>query len=159
MKQNETNLGPKSSKFYDCKLCHYNTSKFSQYQRHVGTDKHKNRQNETNETKKVPKSSTISSCPCGKIYNIVPLTDIEKKYSKVVNMTRIKNKLAIQSMRVSIRLRMSPSMTMCMRMRMRMHMIMTMRRRMRMRMKMQNSMRIRMLMGMSRRRKNKQNQK
>lgn len=69
MKQNETNLGPKSSKFYDCKLCHYNTSKFSQYQRHLGTDKHKNRQNETNETKKVPKSSTISKCPCGKIYN------------------------------------------------------------------------------------------
>lgn len=69
MKQNETNLGPKSSKFYECKLCHYNTCKFSQYQRHIGTDKHKNRQNETNETKKVPKSSKFSSCSCGQIYN------------------------------------------------------------------------------------------
>jgi hypothetical protein len=48
MKQIETNLVQKSSKIFICELCNYNTSRFSQYERHITTAKHINRLNETN---------------------------------------------------------------------------------------------------------------
>jgi hypothetical protein len=48
MKQNETNLVPNSSNNYTCICCHYNTSRLSQYERHLLTDKHSNHINETN---------------------------------------------------------------------------------------------------------------
>ena len=54
MKQNETNLVPKSSEKYFCQTCHYNTSRKSQYDRHISTRKHKMNQNVTI---LVPKSS------------------------------------------------------------------------------------------------------
>ena len=56
---------PKSSIKYECKICDYNTSRKSQYDRHLTTAKHQNR---TNRTDKVPKSSDIFECECGKIY-------------------------------------------------------------------------------------------
>jgi hypothetical protein len=58
----------KSSKIYECKTCDYTTSRKSQYDRHVLTQKHKNGQNDTNDTIKVPFSSVDYVCNCGKKY-------------------------------------------------------------------------------------------
>jgi hypothetical protein len=63
-----TDLVPKSSKKFHCNFCDYYTSRKSQYDRHVSTDKHKNQQNQPFSTKKVPKSSTTFECNCGKKY-------------------------------------------------------------------------------------------
>ena len=58
----------KSSKIYECTVCDYTTSRKSQFERHILTLKHKNRQNDTNDTKKVPFSSDDFICNCGKKY-------------------------------------------------------------------------------------------
>lgn len=52
----------KSSKQYCCECCNYNTTRISQYNRHISTDKHKILQNPT------LYSSTVFSCKCGKQY-------------------------------------------------------------------------------------------
>jgi len=59
MKQNETKKVPKSSENFVCECCDYITSKYSQYERHVLTAKHKN---ETNETLLKQKSSKKFQC-------------------------------------------------------------------------------------------------
>jgi hypothetical protein len=59
----------KSSKIYECRICDYTTSRKSQFDRHLSTQKHKNRQNDTNDTKKVPFSSDEFICNCGKRYS------------------------------------------------------------------------------------------
>ena len=66
MKQNETNLVPKSSEIFVCEYCDYNTSRKSQYDRHLSTDKHKKQTNETNLRQK---SSQKFVCSCNKIFN------------------------------------------------------------------------------------------
>ncbi len=67
--QMSTDLVPEiSCKFY-CKCCDYTTSRKSQYERHLLTDKHKKYNNSTNINNKVQKSSVIFECKCGKIYN------------------------------------------------------------------------------------------
>jgi len=66
MKQNETNLVPKSSDKFVCNCCDYNTSRKSQFERHLTTDKHKNRTNETNETNMKQESAEKFHCNCGK---------------------------------------------------------------------------------------------
>ena len=58
----------KSSKNYECKCCDYITSRKSQYERHLTTHKHKNHQNDTNDTKKFQFSSAEYVCSCGKKY-------------------------------------------------------------------------------------------
>ena len=65
MKQFETNLVPKSSKKFHCDICDYNTSRKSQFERHLSTDKHKKHQNETNETELKQISSKKFQCNCG----------------------------------------------------------------------------------------------
>jgi|Laugresu1bdmlbsd_1035121.scaffolds.fasta_scaffold05648_4 hypothetical protein len=69
MKQNETKKVPKSSGIFHCELCDYSSSRLSQYNRHVSTQKHKKCENETkmkqNETKKDEKFQ----CDCGTICN------------------------------------------------------------------------------------------
>ena len=62
MKQNETNLVPKSSVNFVCLKCHYTTSRKSQYDRHLTTDKHLS---VTDETKMKQKSSKKFQCVCG----------------------------------------------------------------------------------------------
>jgi hypothetical protein len=72
MKQNETILVPKSSTIYNCDSCDYNTSRYSQYERHLLTQKHKNYVFETNETNLVPKGSNKllqHNCICGNSFN------------------------------------------------------------------------------------------
>ena len=60
-----TNLVPKSSQNYLCEICNYNTSRKSQFDRHLSTPKH---QKSTFVNKKVPKSSATFDCECGKTY-------------------------------------------------------------------------------------------
>ena len=57
---------PKSSTNYICEKCNYNTSRKSQYERHLLTAKHKMIVNDSIESSK-PKS-TIFTCICGKTY-------------------------------------------------------------------------------------------
>ena len=63
MKQNETHLVPESSDTFVCECCDYTTSRKSQYDRHLLTDKHDFLQNPTLE-----KDSKTWNCECGKIY-------------------------------------------------------------------------------------------
>jgi hypothetical protein len=55
---------PKSSEKFVCELCNYNTSRYSQYQRHLMTLKHKNQQKST----KINTKSSEFTCICGKSY-------------------------------------------------------------------------------------------
>ena len=57
----------KSSKIFLCECCHYSTSRKSQYERHLSTDKHKILQNPT--SKKFQNEINKYICNCGKIYS------------------------------------------------------------------------------------------
>ena len=59
-----TNLVPKSSQSFECKLCDYSTSRNSQYVRHMTTAKHIKM---TNDAINVPISSS-HICECGRSY-------------------------------------------------------------------------------------------
>ena len=63
----------KSSKIFYCECCEYSTSRKSQYDRHLTTLKHKNKemvQNGSNGSIKVP--NEIYECVCGKKYKFKP---------------------------------------------------------------------------------------
>ena len=66
MKHNETYLVQESSEKFACELCHYNTCRKSQFERHLTTTKHKTNHNETY---LVPKSSEKFQCACGILFN------------------------------------------------------------------------------------------
>ena len=67
MKQNVTEKVPKSSNIFRCEFCDYESSRKSQYERHLTTDKHKSR---TFVTEKVPKSSDKYECNnCNAMFN------------------------------------------------------------------------------------------
>lgn len=61
---NEDNV--KSSKKYRCCICDYNTSRYSQYIRHVGTDKHKKITLSSSQLIKQVQNSFL--CECGNMY-------------------------------------------------------------------------------------------
>ena len=63
-----TNLVQESSEKFQCIYCNYITSRKSQYDRHLSTDKHNNQQLATNINEKVPKGSASFDCECGKKY-------------------------------------------------------------------------------------------
>jgi len=71
MVENGSSIVPKSSKNLCCDLCDYNTSRQSQYDRHLATAKHQQMENDSkmveNGSSVVPKSSNFQ-CICGKIY-------------------------------------------------------------------------------------------
>ena len=69
MKQNATNLSPKISKKYHCETCDYNTSKISDYKKHLQTRKHKNRENATFATEMQQKVAKNLLCKCGCLFN------------------------------------------------------------------------------------------
>jgi hypothetical protein len=58
-------LVPESSGNYVCLFCDYKTSRLSQYERHISTDKHKNK---SDETKMKQEPSEKFQCPCGSIF-------------------------------------------------------------------------------------------
>lgn len=69
MKHFETNLSLKVAKNHHCELCHYNTSKFTDYKKHLQTIKHKNRENETLVTDLSLKVAKHLQCICGMSFN------------------------------------------------------------------------------------------
>ena len=69
MKQSETFFVPKIPKIYHCILCDYNTSNKKDYNKHLLTQKHKNRENETIETSNSKEKDNAIQCFCGNIFN------------------------------------------------------------------------------------------
>ena len=69
MKQNVTNLSPKVAKNYSCDICNYNTCKITDLKKHLQTNKHKIKENETNVTNLSPKVAENLSCVCGRYFN------------------------------------------------------------------------------------------
>mgnify|MGYP003335735751 CR=1 FL=1 len=77
MKQNETNLSEKIRNIFYCESCDYSTSDKKDFNKHSSTRKHKNKINETNETKKIRKNpqmidtaqKQIYKCFCGLSFN------------------------------------------------------------------------------------------
>jgi hypothetical protein len=66
-----TNLSSESSGIFTCDLCDYTTIRYSQYQRHISTDKHKNNENSTFCQQLSTNGNNFSSelvCSCGKVY-------------------------------------------------------------------------------------------
>jgi hypothetical protein len=85
MMTNDAKKVPKSSKEYFCQKCDYKCSRYSQYERHELTAKHKMM---TNDDKKVPKSSKAFICDCGKEYKYRQGLSVHKRkctYKEVVN--------------------------------------------------------------------------
>ena len=92
---NGSDLVPKSSKIYCCLLCDYNTSRKSQYDRHLSTDKHIKT---TNGSKMVENDSDLVPnvaqfvCSCGKVYKYDSGYYRHKKKCNQENTIDIKNK-------------------------------------------------------------------
>ena len=77
---------PKVPDIYECKNCHYNTSRLSQYERHLLTEKHIRLINANQEPSKVP---TFSCQNCKKTYKYQPSLC---KHKKTCTVTKSKNK-------------------------------------------------------------------
>ena len=69
MKQNETNLSPKIANKNYCNLCDVKCCKQSDYKKHLLTNKHKKKENETLETKITKSISEKFKCICGIYFN------------------------------------------------------------------------------------------
>lgn len=69
---NDSKKSTKNTKKFCCETCNYLTCRESHYARHLSTDKHKKRYNDSkmvlNDSNLVPKSTTQYACYCGKIY-------------------------------------------------------------------------------------------
>ena len=66
-----TNLSSESSNNFVCEICDYSTSRHSQYQRHITTDKHKNNEKSTfcqQISTNINEFSSNLLCECGKSY-------------------------------------------------------------------------------------------
>ena len=90
MKQIETNNFQKSSEKYKCETCLYYTSRKSQFERHLSTDKHKKRTNETFETEMKQNCSEKFQCICGVDFN--SRTTLWR-HKKVCNGTQISSNM------------------------------------------------------------------
>jgi len=72
MIENDSNLSPKVAKKFYCEICNYSTCKKFDYEKHLLTDKHKKRENDSkmveNDSNLSPKVADYYKCRCGKIY-------------------------------------------------------------------------------------------
>jgi len=72
MVENDSKKSPKISNFFSCLICDYTTCKKPDYEKHLSTDKHKNRTNDSkmveNDSKKSQKNEKLFECQCGKVY-------------------------------------------------------------------------------------------
>ena len=75
----------KSSQFFSCKLCHFKSSRKSQYERHILTEKHKIL---TNTSNKVPQEII---CDCGKNYKHRQSLYNHKKLCTFINENNCQN--------------------------------------------------------------------
>jgi hypothetical protein len=82
-----TFFGSISSIQYLCEKCNYSTSRKSQYDRHLSTSKHKK---STFINEKVPKSSSLFECECGKKYK--ERTGLWRHKSKGICLQKCTNK-------------------------------------------------------------------
>ena len=73
----------KSSKIIRCKLCDYTTSRKSQYDRHILTLKHQNKQNDSSKSSKSSKNECI--CDCGRHLNMIVAYIVTKKNVIILN--------------------------------------------------------------------------
>ena len=69
MKHFVTNFSPKVAKKFHCELCDYNTCKLYDYKKHLITEKHKKRENETFETEMKQNVDKNLQCICGISFN------------------------------------------------------------------------------------------
>jgi len=69
MKHFVTNFSPKVAKNLHCELCDYNTYKIYDYKKHLITEKHKKRENETFETEMKQNVEKNLQCICGISFN------------------------------------------------------------------------------------------
>ena len=69
---NDSKKSPKIPKKFECKNCYYITSNCKDYNKHLTTDKHKKRSNDSkmivNDGLKIPKIPKMFVCDCGKNY-------------------------------------------------------------------------------------------
>jgi hypothetical protein len=65
MKQNETIFIPKIPLIYNCIYCDYNTSSKKDFNKHIQTQKHKMKQNETSKSP----NDKLYQCVCGVMCN------------------------------------------------------------------------------------------
>ena len=92
---------PKSSLKYYCKICNYNTSRESQYKRHLLTAKHE-RLTDVDANKKVKKVKEIS-CDCGKVYKYMSsLCKHKKKCNLVLKENQVENSININAEKKNI---------------------------------------------------------
>jgi hypothetical protein len=82
----------KSSNIFVCENCDYSTSKKSQYERHLATDKHKILQNPTWAGEKIQKYQ----CHCGKIYSHSSTLYAHKKKCNKNNTDGISSELVLE---------------------------------------------------------------
>ena len=72
MVEMDSNLSPKVAEKFICELCDYTTSKTSDFKKHLATDKHKKRKNDSkmvvNDSDFSPKVAEKYKCDCGKAY-------------------------------------------------------------------------------------------
>jgi len=95
-----TEFGSESSEIFLCELCDYSTSRNSQYQRHLKTDKHQNNEKSTfcqHLSTNVNTFSSVFVCECGKKYK--ERTGLWKHKKKCFNNT---NKQTIEEKAKSI---------------------------------------------------------
>lgn len=112
-----------SNKKYECLVCDYNTSRKSNYDKHVLTSKHQKSMVSNGKVAKVAKSSNVTkySCECGKEYNdnsglwrhkkncvLIKQddkkepTDNEEPTDKEIMMELIKNNTEVQKMMIEL---------------------------------------------------------
>jgi len=72
MIENDSDLSPKFVRKFCCKLCNYSTSKLFDYKKHLSTDKHKKKRNDSkmvgNDSDLSPKVADLYKCECGRMY-------------------------------------------------------------------------------------------
>ena len=77
MSKNDTKIEKNIGTHYYCSLCDLNTSKKTDYEKHLATDKHKKIENDTKIDKKIEKNieskiekefNKTLTCKCGKKY-------------------------------------------------------------------------------------------
>ena len=77
----------KSTEKFHCENCDYHTSRKSQYERHLATDKHKNLLNTMSENSKTPKEVKTYECKCGKKYKHSSTLYAHKKNCNPLDLT------------------------------------------------------------------------
>jgi hypothetical protein len=92
---NDSKKLPKVAQKFYCKICDYSTFKKSSFDKHLSTDKHKKRENDSkmvvNDSEKLPKVANYYKCYCGKIYKYDSGYYTHKKKCSKTNTTLTNN--------------------------------------------------------------------